>query len=240
MGQGEFPASLWSEYVPEADAAAIAAAGYGATQGLGERPAVLVVDVNYAFTGDAPDELMVAIAKCRTACGAEAWKAVGAIEQLLDEARSAGVPVFYSTGHEESSAAAMGRWASKNTRLIAQAEQDAAGGRSPNAIHAQIAPREDEPVIAKSKPSFFFGTDIVARLVDAGVDSLLVVGGTTSGCIRATVLDAFSLNYRVAVVAEGVFDRSESSQALTLFDLQAKYADVIDLDAAVAYLRDRA
>lgn len=235
MSERDHAGQPWTEFVSDADREAIAAAGYGATQGLGSRPAVLVVDVTYAFTGDAPDDLLVAIGKCRTACGRLAWDAVGAIEQLLTVARDQGVPVLYSTDLDDSTNA-MGRWASKNTRLVEQAENDAAAGRTLNTIHAQIAPAPGDAVIRKAKPSFFFGTDLVSRLVDAGVDSLLVVGGTTSGCVRATVVDAFSYNYRVAVVADGVFDRSASSQAVTLFDLHAKYADVVSLEEAVDYL----
>lgn len=224
-------AALWEGAVPPDDLAAMRAAGYGARQGLGERPAVLVIDANYAFTGDAPDELRVAIGKRRTACGRTAWEAVDAIAVLLKAARDQAIPIFYSTGRADRSGAEIGRWAGKNSRVV----EDSAAGADPLAIHAAIAPLPDDQVIAKSKPSFFFGTDLLARLIELSVDSLLVVGGTTSGCVRASVLDAFSYNFRTAVIAEGTFDRSDISHRVTLFDLQAKYVDVITLREATDY-----
>ena len=82
-------------------------------------------------------------------------------------------------------------------------------------------------MVRKQKPSAFFGTPLQSYLNLLGADSLVVTGGTTSGCVRATVVDAFSANYRVAVVAEACFDRVQSSHALSLADMHAKYADVV-------------
>jgi len=225
---------VWAEVVPGADQEAMRAAGYGAAQGLGNRPAVLVIDVNYGFTGDAPDDLLTAISKKRTACGATAWQATEAIAELLAVARKRGVPVIYSTGQRPGSTAQLGRWAGKNSRTAESADQ----ANDPLAINAAIAPLPHEPVIAKAKPSIFFGTDLVSRLVELDVDSLLIVGGTTSGCVRASVVDAFSYNFRTVVVADGTFDRSDISHRVTLFDLAGKYADVWALAEALAYLED--
>src|SRR5690348_881185 len=222
----------WTAVVPAADQEAMRAAGYGATQGLGDRPALLIIDVNYGFTGDAPDDLMTAIAKKRTACGATAWQAAEAIAELLAGARARGIPVIYSTGQRAGSRAQLGRWAGKNSRTQEATEL----ANDPLAIHAAIEPLPHEPVIAKAKPSIFFGTDLVSRLVELDVDSLLIVGGTTSGCVRASVVDAFSYNFRTAVVADGTFDRSDISHRVTLFDLSGKYADVWTLAQALKYL----
>ena len=99
-----------------------------------------------------------------------------------------------------------------------------------------IAPQPRELVIRKHKPSAFFGTPLASFLVQLGVDSLLLAGTTTSGCVRATAVDAFSQNYRVAVVEEGCFDRGQASHALSLFDLHAKYADVVSLAETLAFV----
>ena len=90
-----------------------------------------------------------------------------------------------------------------------------------------IAPGPKDIVIKKQKPSGFFGTNLASYLTLLGCDSVIVVGTTTSGCVRATVVDAFSLNYRVILAEEGCFDRSEASHAVSLCDMHAKYADVV-------------
>ena len=105
-----------------------------------------------------------------------------------------------------------------------------------NTIVAEIAPQPQDIVIEKLKPSVFFGTPLLSHLVLLGADSLIVAGTTTSGCVRATVVDAFSNNYRVAIVEEGCFDRSQASHALSLCDMNAKYADVFRLEETLAYI----
>ena len=103
-------------------------------------------------------------------------------------------------------------------------------------IVPQIAPQSRDIVIYKHKPSAFFGTPLQSFLVQLGVDSILLTGTTTSGCVRATAVDAFSFNYRVALVEEGCFDRSQASHALSLCDLHAKYADVVALEDALRHI----
>src|SRR5690242_16955532 len=98
-----------------------------------------------------------------------------------------------------------------------------------------IAPAPRDIVIRKRKPSGFFGSNLAAYLTLLGADSVVVVGTTTSGCVRATVVDAFSLNYRVTLAEEGCFDRSEASHAISLCDMHAKYADVVPTADVLAY-----
>ena len=104
-----------------------------------------------------------------------------------------------------------------------------------NEIVAMIAPGPRDIVIKKQKPSGFFGTNLASYLTLFGCDSVIVVGTTTSGCVRATVVDAFSLNYRIVLAEEGCFDRSEASHAVSLCDLHAKYADVIPTAEILSY-----
>src|SRR6185437_14868867 len=106
-----------------------------------------------------------------------------------------------------------------------------------NEIVEQIAPHEHDIVIEKTMPSAFFATNLASYLVYLGADTLLVCGTTTSGCVRASVVDGFSRNYRMIVVEEGTFDRGEASHAINLFDMDMKYADVEPLEAALSYLQ---
>ena len=103
-------------------------------------------------------------------------------------------------------------------------------------IVTPIAPEPQDIVVLKQKPSGFFGTNMASYLTLLGCDSLIVTGTTTSGCVRATVLDAFSLNYRIALAEEGCFDRSQSSHAINLCDMNAKYADVVKTSEVLAFL----
>jgi maleamate amidohydrolase len=105
-----------------------------------------------------------------------------------------------------------------------------------NTIVPLIAPREHDIVIRKYKPSVFFGSMLAGFLADLQADSIIACGGTTSGCVRATVVDGFSYNYRMAVVEECTFDRGQASHALSLFDLHQKYADVVSLKETVDFL----
>jgi maleamate amidohydrolase len=227
---------IWSRFLTERDKKVFASGGFGARQGFGKRPAVLVIDVNYIFCGDKPEPILESIKRWRASCGEEAWEGVRAIAQLLGAARKRGVPVIYTTGARRPDNWDAGSWAWKNPRATEQPRTEQ-GSLDGNTIVAEIAPASEDIVIRKHKPSAFFGTPLQSFLVQLGADSLLVTGTTTSGCVRATVVDAFSCNYRVAVVEEGCFDRSQASHALSLCDLHAKYADVVKLEEAIAFLQ---
>jgi maleamate amidohydrolase len=221
----------WDDVISERDRQVMDAAGYGQNQNLGRRPALLVIDVNYGFVGRQPLPILEAIRRTRTSCGEAGWEAVKSIRILLDASRLALVPVIYSTGRSVTAGGALGRWSSKNRRTGEDAYDPKA-----REIVAEIAPLPGDLVIEKGKPSVFFGTELLSHLVDSGIDTLLVMGGTTSGCVRATVVDAFSYNLRVAVVEEGTFDRSEISHKVSLFDMAGKYANVWSLAEALEYL----
>jgi nicotinamidase-related amidase len=225
---------IWNRFLTERDKAVFAAGGFGARAGFGNRPALLVIDVNWAFCGERPEPILESIKRWRTSCGEEAWVALKHIKSLIDTAHSKGLPVIYTTGERRADNWDAGSWRWKSTR------GDEAGG-SPgegvdgNEIVAMIAPGSKDIVIRKQKPSGFFGTNLAAYLTLLGCDSVVVVGTTTSGCVRATVVDAFSLNYRVTLAEEGCFDRSEASHAVSLCDMHAKYADVVPTAEVLSY-----
>src|SRR5579862_7371827 len=201
------------------DKLVFAKTGYGGRVGFGSRPVVLVVDVSYAFCGEKPLPILEAIAVSHNSCGEDAWQAVEAIRRLLDAARLKRVPIFYTTGFASPIAGhfGLGRWTDK-----CPPEADADPVRS-NEIVAPIAPRPSDIVIEKTMPSAFFATNLTSYLINLGADTVIVCGVATSGCVRATVVDGFSHNYRMIVVEEGTFDRGEASHWISLFDMDMKY-----------------
>lgn len=227
-------ARVWDDVLSERDREVYRAAGYGARAGGGSRPALLVIDVTYDFVGDKPEPILDSIKKFPNSCGEVGWRGMEYIRELLELCREQDVPIFYTKGMDERSAITRGSWTWKNAKAMNKGEL---AERMGNEIPDMIAPRAGELVIQKTKPSGFFGTPLSSYLIGLGVDTVLVTGTTTSGCVRATVIDAFSNNFRTIVVEEGVFDRGEVSHKINLFDMHSKYADVISLEEAKRYVK---
>jgi nicotinamidase-related amidase len=220
----------WRGLIPDDDWTVYEAAGYGRGSIDCERPALLVIDVTYGFVGEPGLELLASIEKYPNSCGASAHAAVPVIVQVLDAARKRGVPVFYTGGLSEEKPAHVGRWAEKHARFLE-------GPPNTEDIVVELERRPNEVVIRKTKPSAFFGTPLISLLVESGVDGLIITGCTTSGCVRATVIDAFSFGFQTIVVEDGVFDRSQLAHAVNLFDVQQKYAHVCTGATVVRYLQ---
>ena len=227
---------IWNQFLTERDKRVFAAAGYGTRAGFGKRPALLVIDVNYNFCGDRPEPIEDSIKRWRNSCGQDAWDAFPSLQKLIGTARDRGVPVIYTTGIRRPDNWDNGSWSWKNSRndeapKVRHTNQDG------NEIMPQIAPAPQDIVVPKQKPSGFHGTNMLSYLTLLGCDSVIVCGTTTSGCVRATVIDSFSYNYRTTVVEEGCFDRSQASHAINLCDMHAKYADVVKADEVIAHIR---
>lgn len=222
---------VWNKFLTERDKAVFAAAGYGARAGFGKRPALLVIDVSWAFTGETPEPILESIKKWPSSSGEQAWTAVSTIQRLLAKAREKGVPVIYTTNTKRADGWDRGAWEWKKDRPKIKNPSNRDGYE----IIDAVAPTPTDLVIVKQKPSGFFGTQMAGYLTLLGADSVIVTGGTTSGCVRATCVDAFSHNYRVALVEDCCFDRSEASHAMTLCDLNAKYADVVKADEVLSF-----
>jgi maleamate amidohydrolase len=221
---------IWDPFLTARDREVFAASGYAAPVGFGERPALMIVDVSYNFCGERPEPLLQSIKKWRNSCGEDAWRAISVIRRLIDACHERGLPVFYSTNTRRPDGFDAGSWRWKNARELEDAEKEIAG----NEIVQEIAPAPQDIVILKTKPSAFFGTPLLSFLIDLRVDTLMVCGVSTSGCVRATAVDAFSNNLRVQVIEDACFDRSQASHAINLADLNAKYADVILSTEALA------
>jgi maleamate amidohydrolase len=226
---------IWDRFLTERDKAVIDAAGFGARAGYGLRPALIIVDVTYGFTGDRPEPILESIKRWSSSSGAESWDAIAVIKRVADAFRAKCLPVIYSHGQVRSDNWDNGSWSWKNKRTV-EATVRAEPSLGFNEIVADIAPRPRDIVIPKQKPSAFFGTNLAGYLVLLGCDSIVVAGTTTSGCVRATVIDAFSNNFRSIVVEDACFDRAQASHAVSLFDMHAKYADVVPSSDVLKYV----
>jgi nicotinamidase-related amidase len=225
--------AIWDDILTERDKEVFAKSGYGKKAGFGARPVVLVIDMNYNFVGDKPEPIIKSVERFRNSCGEEGWQGVYHIRELLEAARKKHLPTFYTTGHEGGSSVAYGRWHSKNSRGAEDIGNQWAKG---NDIVAEISPQAGDVLVRKQKPSAFFGTPLMSMINMLRADTVLVTGCTTGGCVRASVIDAFSYNFKVSVVEECVFDRGQASHKVNLFDMNMKYADVVSLKETLQYI----
>lgn len=182
--------------------------------------AVLAVDLFAGVFPDEPLEILDAIKENPRSCGRFAWAARPVITRLLEYARAKGMPVVYSS-------ADLGRSTVDADR--ATNRPSAADDAGHVAIHPHFLPAPDELVILKRRASVFFETGLLAFLRTRSIDTLVLCSESTSGCVRATAVDAYSHGFHVVVVEDAVFDRSELSHKISLFDMHHKYADVMTL-----------
>ena len=191
---------------------------------VGDRPALLAVDLyNIVYRGGAkePHEL---VADYPSSCGRYAWEAIEPTKRLFAAARAAGLPVIYTTAPATSD-------------VVATRRQVGVGTTDDDyEIYEPFAPQDGDVMIVKERASAFYGTPIMPELNRLGVGSLIVCGESTSGCVRASVVDAYSAGYHVTVAEEAVFDRSILSHKVNLFDLHHKYADVMSVDEIASHL----
>jgi nicotinamidase-related amidase len=230
-------------------------AQYGSVNmGWGKRPVIAVVDVNYNFTGPDDEPILESMKKRRNSTGHDGWVATANIATLLETARAKRIPIIYTTEVDQR----RDGWDSQRARnknarrkedrakdaenaAKAAATAGAAAGagivaRTGKEIHHLVTPQETDILVGKKKPSAFFATPLTSYLIELQADSIIVTGLTTSGCVRATVVDGFSLAYRMYVVEECTADRFESSHAVNLHDMQLKWADVVKLQQTIEYL----
>lgn len=218
----------WRARIPAEDWARYGAAGYGRSGMAGSRPALLVVDSTNRFVG-VGSSLAESLAVYPGSAGPPAWGAVERAKVLLDACRARGHPVAFTVRDERREVQASQLRRDKH----ADAPDEPADA---NEVVAALTPLPGEAVIPKSKPSPFHGTPLLSLLVYRRVDTVVVAGGVTSGCVRASAVDAFSLGFRVVVAEDAVFDRSELSHAVNLFDLCQKYAEVTASGEVARYL----
>jgi maleamate amidohydrolase len=196
--------------------------GFGRRVGFGERPALLAVDFITGFTD------------LRSPLAGDLDSQLAATNTLLEPARAAGIPVIFSTVAYDAELQEAGIWIRKipaNGTLVEGSEWVE--------VDKRLNQRPNETTLVKKYASCFFGTDLAARLISRRVDTLIITGCTTSGCVRATAVDACSYGFHTIVVEEAVGDRAALPHAASLFDIDAKYGDVVGLDDACSYLEGR-
>jgi maleamate amidohydrolase len=209
----------WDGIISEEEQRAYHAAGFGRPSGIGRRPALLIIDVQYRTIGTSPKPFWESIKEFPTSCGEIGWNAMKNIAVLLAEFRRNKWPVLYPHVAPKNKATDSGRLAAKVPAIMDIPER---GYQFP----PEIAPREGDVLLPKKHPSAFFATPLVSHLVDLQADTLIVTGCTTSGCVRGSVVDGFAYNFRCVVPHDAVYDRSATSHAVNLFDMASKYADV--------------
>jgi maleamate amidohydrolase len=195
---------------------------------VGPAPALLAIDLYELAYQGGPKPVIELIKTYPMSCGEHAWEAIEPTRRLFAAARAAGVPVFYSTNDTRS--------ASRPTAVRATKRRADPKDFDYYAIRPEFRPQLGDVVITKQRASIFFGTPVLAHLTQLGIRTVIVCGESTSGCVRASAVDAYSLGFHVVLVEECCFDRSLLSHKVNLFDMHHKYADVMRVDEVIAHL----
>ena len=221
---------IWDDVLTKRDRVVVQKGGYGKSRGLSASPCLMVIDPQYIYVGeDRP--LLDQQDRWPAGCGAGAWAGIRNIKKLIEHARQRKVPIIYTRLTHKRTLAFDG-FAKKTER---KGDAFLEGSRETEIVD-ELTPLEGDLVVDKNYASAFYGTPMVSYLNALGVDTILMTGGSTSGCVRATAVDAISRNYNVAVIEDCVFDRIEISHKVNLFDLWMKYCDVITSEDAIRYL----
>lgn len=221
----------WDAYLTDADRAVLARGRFAQRMGFGAKPAIVVIDAQRYMVG----ERGVRDERYPSSCGEIGWAAVDRIAAILDAGRAARVPIFLTRFALDASGDDIGVYGRK--RAFMKEREDWCIDGTPGAeLLPEVGPKPGDIVFIKKKPSGFHGTPLLGYLVDRGADTVIVLGGATSNCVRATVFDAASYNYRAIVPADGVFDRLPISHAISLFDMDRQFADVTDAATVIAEL----
>ncbi|HXF53428.1 MAG TPA: isochorismatase family protein [Hyphomicrobiaceae bacterium] len=200
---------------------------------IGENPALIAIDLYESAYRGGPRPVVEVAREFPASCGINAWRAIEPTKRLFAAARAAGLPIVYSTTDARPNSRPS---AVKSTKRIRPRPIDP----SDYVIRAEFAPEPGDLVITKQRASAFFGTPLAAHLTELGVRSVIMIGESTSGCLRASAVDAYSHGFHVVLVEECCFDRSELSHKVNLFDLHHKYADVMGVERVVQELGQRA
>jgi maleamate amidohydrolase len=224
--------NAWDTYLSDADRAVLARGRFGRRMGFGERPAVVVIDAQRYMVGEPGRD-----AHWPSSCGEVGRAAVLQIGRVVQAAQAAGVPCFFTRFALARDGSDMGVYRRK--RDLLDSEHWCLEGSVGAELVPSLQPAPGDQLFVKKKPSGFHGTPLLGYLVERRIDTVIVVGGATSNCIRATVFDASSYNFRTIVPAEAVFDRIPVSHALSLFDMDRQFADVVSVSEVLDQLKTR-
>lgn len=218
--------AIWDDVLTEKDRALLATRPPRKKTGFGERPALLIIDMDIGVCGEDKPIIEQLDVNSGT-CGEFAWATIPNMKRVVTGSREAGVPVIFSNH-------------------IMRAIHGMPNYDNPTYSHSELSPlsallpdlgfQEGDLLIEKQRPSVFFHTGLIYILLNKKIDSLIVVGNSTSGCVRASVIDASGYTFKVSVVGECVFDRLELSHKASLFDMAFKYCDVVSVDETLGFL----
>src|SRR5215470_8081126 len=215
----EFEDHCWKDVVPEADMRIYAP--YARDTAVGPNAALLAIDLYNQVYDGGPHPPIELAARYPSSCGIYAHRAVEPTKRLIAAARRAALPIFFCTQDVRSHARPLGAFSTKRKGRAMTPDN--------YAIYKEFPLRDGDIMIFKQRASAFQGTPIISHLNVLGVQSLIVCGEATSGCVRASVVDAYSNGFNVAIVEECTFDQTELTHKVNLFDMHHKYADVMVL-----------
>ncbi|MBB6734123.1 isochorismatase family protein [Cohnella zeiphila] len=221
----------WYDFMTEQDKEHDALLGKKELAGFGEKPVLLLIDIYYSVLGLKREPIMESVKTWPMSTGLEGWEAVDKTAAVLDSARRNGIPVIHVKGLH-TGVNSWSRGGKKRQDFFKLPEEMTLKGRE---IVEEVKPLPDELVIEKAAASAFHGTPLLFQLVSLGIDTVICCGETTSGCVRASVVDGATFRFKMGVVEECVFDRTQASHWMNLYDMHQKYADVVGMEAAIEY-----
>jgi nicotinamidase-related amidase len=227
----------WEKFMTEQDKELFKITGKRELFGFGEKPALLLIDIYYGVLGFQREPILDQIKTIPSGMGLRGWEAVDRTAKLLNIARDFDIPVIHVTKLGGDGIVSWPQRIKRRTPKDEAKRMPEELSKRSGEIVAEVAPIEGELIIRKAAPSAFQGTTLPFMLRSMDIDTLIVCGESTSGCVRATVVDGATNSLRMGVVAECCFDRTEMSHYVNLFDMHQKYADVIDLDYAIQYFK---
>ena len=224
---------IWAPFLTDQDREHLKQSGWAKTEpfGFGERPALLIIDDYYSVLGLTRQPILESVKDWPMSCGLEGWTAIDHTVELLASARNNAIPVVFAKGLPKFTNWWPGGQPSRQPSSRLTPEELARGGD----IVDELAPQPGELIVEKAAASAFQGTALQFHLNYLRIDTVIACGETTSGCVRAAVVDGATHRYHMGVVAECCFDRTQMSHAVNLFDMDTKYADVVDLETTQKY-----
>jgi len=221
---------LWDQYLNESDRAVLDRGRFARRMGYGTKPAVIVIDAQRYMVGEEGNDHA-----WPSSCGAVGRTALGHIQRIVQQAQDSSVPCFFTLFELDPQGKDIGVYGRK--RDLLDSPHWCLAGTPGAQLSPALTPSQRDVVFVKKKPSGFHGTPLLGYLVERQIDTVIIVGGATSNCIRATVFDASSYNFRTIVPQEAVFDRIPISHAISLFDMDRQFADVVAVDDVLMYLK---
>lgn len=218
----------WDQYLGEQDRKVLERGRFARRMGFGKKPAIIVVDAQKFMVGERGKE-----SEWPSSGGQPGHDAMAQIVSLVSHGQKHKIPVFFTRFEIAASGVDMGVYARK--RDLLNSPHWCLAGEIGSELVDELTPTSNDIEFVKKKPSCFHGTPLLGYLIDRQIDTLIVVGGSTSNCVRATVFDAASYNYRVIIPQEAVFDRFPISNAISLFDMDRQFADVVNIQEVYQY-----